>query len=226
MLTAFASRDALMQVAAERIAKALQDGVNARGAACAALSGGATPEPAYQLLAAIPLDWPKITFAQVDERFVPPSYPGSNENMLRRALAPALNAGARLVPMYSDAATPKDAADDADARYAGLAFDVALMGMGEDGHTASWFPGAMGLAEALNSDRTVVALHTPGAAASAHRLSLTRAAVARAGSVILLITGQSKRERLESALQNPKDAPPVAALFGRPTRQPEVLWTP
>ena len=84
----------------------------------------------------------------------------------------------------------------------------------------------MGLGEALTSMRTVVAVHTPGAAISAHRLSLTRRGVLGAGAVALLITGELKRERLESALADPQTAPPVAALFTAATRRPEVLWAP
>lgn len=223
-ITAFATRAALMAHAAERIADSLREGLAANGRACAALSGGATPEPAYALLAQQNLDWPNVTFALVDERFVPPTHAASNEAMLRRALAPALEKGARLAPMYS----PGDveaAARAADAIYAPLAIDVALMGMGEDGHTASWFAGARGLDEALDpaNARAVAALHAPQAAGSAARLSLTRAALARAGRVLLAITGDAKRAALEAALQ---DGAPVAILFAPPAPAPEVFWAP
>ena len=126
--------------------------------------------------------------------------------------------------MYSGSPT----ADAVDAAYAGLSLDVALMGMGADGHTASWFPGGDGLATALDakSERTVVAVHAPQAAGAADRLTLTRAALDRADRVLLLITGNDKRERLEVALTQKIEDAPVAALFARPGRQPEVLWAP
>ena len=219
----FPTRAALMQAAAAYLGDALQDALNERGAACAALSGGATPEPAYSLLAARDLDWPRITFALVDERFVPPDHDASNELMLRRALAPALAKGARLLPMYAPARDVREAAERADALYAPLAIDVALMGMGEDGHTASWFVGADALDAALDADtpRTVIAIRAPQAAGAADRLTLTFSALSRARRVGLLITGAAKKRLLE---QTDAGALPIAALFRHPAGAPRIFW--
>lgn len=219
--TAFPSRDEAMQAAASRLAEALQRGIDERGAACAALSGGSTPGPAYERLAQFKLDWSKLTFVLVDERFVPPGDSGSNEAMIRRALAPALAQGATLLPLYAPTATAADAAAIADAHYRNLGIDMALMGMGEDGHTASWFPG--GPADALDpaNPRAVVAVNAPGARGASERLTLTYAAIARARCTMLLITGDAKRAVLERAL-NRRNAP-VAKLFEL-SPQPDVIW--
>jgi 6-phosphogluconolactonase len=202
----------------------LRAGIAARGEGWAALSGGSTPEPIYRALAAQSLDWPKITFALVDERNVPLSSPASNEAMIERALAPALEAGAEIKPMYFAAETVEMAADCADVLYAPLSYDIALMGMGDDGHTASWFPNARGLDEALseNTKRSVVAINAPQAQGSAERLTLTRNALKRSRALILVITGDSKRTRLEQAL-SAQDAP-VAALFQTGMPPIDVLW--
>lgn len=202
----FASRDALFDAAAEALADALREGVDARGRGLAALSGGSTPAPAYERLARLDLDWRRIVFTLVDERCVPLDHPASNEAMLRSALAPALAQGAALWPMH-----PQNAANA--AAYAGLGdLDLALMGMGEDGHTASWFPDAEGLAAALDpsNQANVVALRAPQAAGAADRLSLSFAAITRARRVLLLITGEQKRAVYDAA---ERASAPVAALF-------------
>ncbi len=223
MITAFADRDALMRAAADRIAEALNRGVSERGFACAALSGGATPEPAYTLLALRNLDWPRIMFALVDERFVPPDHDASNEKMLRRALAPALAQGAKLLPMYS-AGSVADAAAAADHLYGSIYIDVALMGMGGDAHTASWFPGVAHDALDPANPRTVTYVHTPQAAGAPDRLTLTRAAYNRAASGLLLMTGNNKRARLAAAMSEPLEQAPVAALFAPGAPPIETLW--
>ncbi|WP_135211601.1 6-phosphogluconolactonase [Vitreimonas flagellata] len=222
-LSVFATREALMQAASDRLVRALERGMKARGYACAALSGGGTPEPAYALLAQAKLDWRKVTFALVDERFVHPKDDASNEKMLRRALAPALDAGATLLPMFSTDGSPAEVAARADAMYAPLHIDVALMGMGGDAHAASWFPGHA--REAFESTRTIIAVHAPQAAGKPDRITLTKRAIARADEVLLLIHGEDKRARLDAALAEPPEAAPVAALFDDPEKQPEVLWT-
>jgi 6-phosphogluconolactonase len=224
-LQTFQSRHALDAAAAERIAEALRAGVRATGEGCAALSGGTTPEPAYALLSAKNLDWPKLRFALVDERFVPPDHPHSNEAMLRRALRKPLERGARLTPMYAQTSL-ENAASAANAAYAGLRFDIAVMGMGLDGHTASWFPGSPQLGAALDAggERTIIAVEAAQAAGSTQRLTMTLAAVARAERVLLLIAGAEKHAALLTALTEPAETSPLAALWTACAGKLDVLW--
>jgi 6-phosphogluconolactonase len=222
----FPDRTALMAAAADRLETALREGLSARGAAAAALSGGTTPAPAYEALAIRDLNWPQVSFALVDERWVPPSDPSSNEGMLRRTLKPALEHGATLIPMWSKAPNHIDGAAVVEAAHAALDLDVALLGMGADGHTASWFPGSPQLSQALNleSQRSVVAVEAPGAAGTSQRLTLTFAAVARARSLILLITGDDKRARLEEAAKQEPHEAPIAAILRACAGRLTILW--
>jgi 6-phosphogluconolactonase len=220
-LTVFASREAMMTAAARAVEEALRFGLSTRGEATIALSGGATPEPAYHILAQAPLPWREITLALVDDRFVPPSDPASNEGLVRRAFRHAINEGAHVAPMFG-AGTPGQAAARADAAYAALKFDIAVMGMGSDGHTASWFPGIAELSSLLDltNANTVVALHAPNARPINDRLTLTRAGLARADRLLLLITGAEKRARLEAG------GGPVDALFSPEMPPCEILYAP
>ena len=152
---------------------------------------------------------------------MPPTDVASNEALLRRTLAPALAAGAKLLPMYSNTVL-EEAAASADADYAGKAIDFALMGMGGDGHTASWFTQSPDLDSALKNTRTVIAVTAPGAAGSAERLTLTRAALASAHAIVLLITGDEKRALLNDQTRSRL---PVDELLDLPAPV-ETFWAP
>lgn len=213
-----------MEAAALRLVEAITQALTVRGAARVALSGGATPEPAYRKLAAHELDWRRVSIALVDERFVPPEHEASNEGMLRRALKPALERGATLLPLFAPAATLEAAAACADALYAPLEFDIALLGMGADGHVASWFPGALGDLLAPDNPRSVAAIIAPAAPASSERLTLTYAKLARAHRLLLLIAGEEKRAVLEAAAHAALQTAPIAALLHADAPPLEILW--
>ena len=233
-LLEFETREEASAFAAEHLGKALDAGLAARSAASLLASGGSTPAETYGRLAGQPRDWTRVTVGLVDERWVEPGDPRSNEGLLRRTLVTGPAAEARLHPMKSESATPEDAATAVDARYREIFSeppDAALLGMGGDGHTASWFPGARGLDEALDPDssRHVVAIDAQGAPVAGDcpaRMTLTLAAVRRARAILLLLFGGDKRDVLERAMRGPDPELPVSALlpFGRETLT--IAWAP
>lgn len=233
-ITTFASRDEASAFAAERLGEALDAGLSARGGAALLASGGSTPGEAYRRLAEQPRDWSRVRVGLVDERWVEPSDARSNERLLRATLLTGEAAKAILVPMKTPDATPESALEIVEDRYR-EAFheppDAILMGLGEDGHTASWFPGARGLDAALDpgARARVAAIDATGSAVAGDcpvRMTLTRAFVARARRVVLLAFGDRKRSVLERALDGRGRDLPVCALLDSVGAALAIAWAP
>ncbi len=189
--------------AATRIARALRLALEKNGAAAVALSGGTTPRDAYALLAREPdIDWNKVDWFWVDERAVPPTDDRSNYRWAKTTLIDqAPIPASRVHRMPADAADRDAAAEEYERLVRELvaegtdgvpAFDVVVLGIGEDGHTASLFPGEPTVDIA---DRLVAAV-PPGPGREA-RLTLTAPLIEHAWSVLIIAVGRGKRAALE-----------------------------
>ena len=207
----YASTAAMAEATATAVAEALRGAIAARGRATLVVSGGRTPEALFRILARAELDWSAVTVTLADERWLHPDDPESNENLVRRTLLTGPAAAARLRGLKLADTEPERAARELNARLAALPrpFDVLLLGMGEDGHTASLFPCAPELPAVLGAgrDQLVAALH-PTTACHA-RLSLTPSALRNARATWLLLAGESKWRVYQDALRAPAD---VAAM--------------
>lgn len=201
----FSSREALYEAAASALINALTLGIAEKGAASIALAGGSTPAPAYRLLSQAPLEWAKVTVTLTDERKVASDHPDSNERMLRETL------------LVGPAAKAMFAALDETAIAGLVPFDGVLLGMGEDGHFASLFPGNAALAGGLGSDALTIEVPAGEPAPLQSRSSLTLRALSGATAALLVITGPAKRALLEKT-----EGLPVAALIE--ALQPRILW--
>jgi len=201
----------LMQAAAQRIATLCEDATRLRGRFTWALAGGSTPRPLYALLAgaqlAADIDWRRVDFFWGDERCVPPDHPESNYRMARETLLDAIEPDpARVHRMLGEAEPAKAAAAYEQllraffAAPAGAAppgsFDLVLLGMGGDGHTASLFPGTAALRE---TERWVVVNRLAPTAPA--RLTLTFPIINAASHVLFLVSGVDKAARLKQVLE-------------------------
>lgn len=214
-----ADAEALASASAALVARVAGQSVKTRGAFSLVLSGGSTPRRTYELLAGafaplVPWDRTHVFFS--DERVVPVSDSRNNYAMARDALLSRVPVPARQVhPMPTEGASPSDLA----ARYEGTlrshgALDLAVMGMGADGHTASLFPEDSALSE---PERWVLAVRAPEGTEVRDRLTLTLPALSRVRHVVFLVTGAEKRSTVARVLRPARggDETPLPAALVR-----------
>jgi len=208
----------------------IESALDARGSAVIALAGGKTPLPAYEKLAKAKLDWKKVTIVPTDERIVPLGDPLSNVTALGKIFIPK---GARVMPIVPKATDDyKAAGRSADALLGDLHWplDLCLLGVGGDGHTASIFPGA-DFDEALNGPRERRALGVMPdplpAEAPVARVTLSRAGIIGAKSVMIAVTGQAKRDVIEQAIkQGPASTYPIGRVLADTELPVDIHWAP
>jgi 6-phosphogluconolactonase len=215
----------LAEALAANVAEHLRTAVAANGVATLVVSGGRSPVAFFQALAEQPLDWSKVVVSLADERWVPVEHADSNAGLLRRFLLQGPAAEARFIGLYNVAQSLEEAALVADQTLAELPpIDVLILGMGDDGHTASLFPKSPNLSEALdlNSSRRCLPMLAP--TVPHQRLTLTRQLLASARLPILSVSGQAKLDTLRAALAGDDLAEmPVRAFLDSSL---EIYWCP
>lgn len=225
----FENGAALAAGLADRVAAALSEAIAVRGEATLAVSGGSTPKAFFEALSTRALDWSKVKVTLVDERFVPEDSPRSNHLLVKTHLLKNAASTAEFVPLYRPEATIEDAAKRASGIVPGMTrpFDVAILGMGTDGHTASFFPGGDHLDAALDlgQPRRVMTMEAPGAGEA--RLTLSFSALHDAGLLVVHIEGAEKKAVLDKALagRDEKDMP-IRAVLERAQTAADIYWAP
>ena len=211
----FAARGALADALANDVADELRRAIAAKGKATLAVSGGSTPKLFFDKLSEIDLPWQRVTVTLVDERLVPESSERSNARLVREHLLRNKAAAAHFVPLFENAAADSS-----------LPFDVTILGMGSDGHTASFFPKADRLKEAIDSgtSRRLIEITAPGAGEP--RLTFTLPVLEASGRLALHIEGADKKQVLDKALTDgPEEDMPVRAILRSATPM-TLYWCP
>ena len=225
-LHAFDDGQALASALSSSIADALRTAIDTRGEALIAVSGGSTPRRLCEALSHQLLDWSRVTVTLVDERWVPDTDERSNARMVEALLLQHQAADAEFVPLYVETATPEAGIAEVRARVNALKqpFDVVVLGMGPDGHTASFFPGGDRLSEALDVSNTAQVLPMRAPGAGEPRITFTLRELLQAQTLYLHIQGDDKRVVLDRAEQ-PGSELPIASVL-RAERPLNIYWCP
>jgi 6-phosphogluconolactonase len=211
---------------ADFVESELENAVALRGHASLVVSGGSTPKPLFSALSQRQLPWSQITVTLADERWVDVSSKDSNEAMIREVLLCDAAAEANFIPLKNSASSAAQGLEMCEQAIANipLPFDVVILGMGEDGHTASLFPGVSG--PALNAKNTKLCAAIKPPVTAHERLSLTASALCNSRKIILHIVGEKKWQvYLDARKAGSLDALPIRTVLHQDDIPVDVYWS-
>jgi len=225
----FADGAELAEALALRVSEALEARVGEVNRASLAVSGGRTPALFLDALSRKVIPWDRVWVTLVDERWVPETSDRSNARLVRAHLLQNEAAAAHFVPLVNDAPTPQQGLAETEARLDLLPWPLAVcvLGMGDDGHTASFFPHAEGLDAALAPPPGARLAATAAEAAGEPRITLTLPVILDASLLAIHIEGETKRRILDTALgDGPVEDIPVRAVLRASPHPVQVFWCP
>ena len=217
----------LSQELVVHITDMLAERIKTSGRASLAVSGGSTPVTLFQGLSGTAIPWEAVTICLVDERWVSPDSEDSNEKLVRTHLLQNHAAKASFIGMKNDAVTAVEGAAQCQKLIHAISkpFDVLILGLGPDGHTASLFPGAPELPEATDMQSGKVCTAVTPQTAPHERMTLTLPAILNSRRIILHITGEKKRAVLEEAFQDgPNEELPIRFILNQRITPFEIYW--
>lgn len=202
LVHAFTTQPKLLEALSSQIAKDLKEAIRRYDKASVMVSGGSTPKPLFEMLRRIDLPWEKVTVGLCDERWVPTTHDDSNEQFVKQHLLQENAAKARFIGMYFEGMTSVEAqAQCTETLQQELyPFDVVILGMGSDGHTASLFPKNERLEKAFDLSSKELCIAIEPEAAPHARMSLTRSAILSAKHLYLHFEGEEKRSLYQEVI--------------------------
>lgn len=223
MWHAYPDQPSCIDALAHQVASHMTTHLSQHDGVTLAVSGGRSPIPLFERLAQLPLPWKRVRLRLVDERYVPPDHPDSNEGLVRRHLLQGPAAAADFRGLYLEGAGVQEAV--AAANRASQPPDLAILGMGEDGHMASLFPNAPQLDDAL-LPQAACYLHITPPHAPHERISLSLAALRACSQLALYITGEEKRSIWQKACRAADRNLPISFLATDTGVPLDVHWHP
>ena len=225
----YASKDALFNEIRHQIVEEIEVGLRERERFALALCGGRTPAPLFRTLSKVNLDWGRVDVHMVDERWVCRDHEASNEKMLRVSLFRNRGARAKLMPLPPRELSTEEAALHHNRRLIGQPWnlDLTLLGMGEDGHVASIFPGDSKSNRVIAGETTGVYCATEAPSGYRERVGLSYAGLLGSSRILLLITGDLKRDLYCAGVPNDQGKwLPVHHLMNQRKVPLTVFWAP
>ena len=230
----FEDRSQLIAALTEKCQSLLQQNLTETGQASLMVSGGSTPAPLYEALSKSDLDWKNINIALVDERWVDKQHSASNEALIYRSLLINNAENATFTGMKNSAVTALTGCSETESEYQKLPqpFSVTILGMGNDGHTASLFPHAQGLNEALADDNQqltapIMAQQSEVTGENTERLTLSLTGLLKSQRLILLLTGEEKLTVFREAINKGSvEDMPIRALLRQNKVPFDLYWAP
>jgi len=225
----YSDAETLSRELAEQLAATLRAAIEARGLASLVVSGGKSPVRLFEILRTQELDWTRVCIALADERWVAPEDPSSNEHLVRSKLLQDRAAHARFLGLKNGAPTPDLGAVSAWETFARVPrpFDTVVLGMGDDGHTASLFPRSPNLPSALNRYAAAGCIGMWSPTAPNARLSLNLTALLDARRVVVFIAGEAKwRTYTAACAEGAVEDMPVRAVLRQSSTPVDVMWAP
>lgn len=214
----------LTQEFADQIQQILCDAVQQRGQAYLVVSGGKTPVELFKTLANMDIPWNKVTITLADERCVAEDDEHRNERLVRQFLLQNQAAKARFLSLYDEHETGIESVEKTIAALP--TFDAVILGMGEDGHTASLFPGADELSQGLDDKAAAVLFVTPKTAPY-QRVSLSKKRLLDSRAIFFHLLGQNKLTVLHQAMAEPDPmVMPVSAFLNNHQANVQVMYAP
>lgn len=213
---------------ADVICDQLQKDIEGRGQASLLVSGGSTPKGLFQQLAQRAIDWEKVVISLVDERFLPDGHEDQNGTLIRQYLHTNYASAARFLPLILDAEHIEHNLSRVAESLEQIQrpFSLVVLGMGEDGHTASLFPESPHLDHGMAMDQTNDLMVVDPITAPYQRITFTRKALLNTHRLILHCYGQKKQQVLTNALQQESYRPyPIGGFSGQDGVELEVYWT-
>jgi 6-phosphogluconolactonase len=219
-----ADKNSLINEASNFIIEKIKSAIALNHICSIALAGGGTPKPIYENIAKTEIEWSKLHVFWGDERYVPSNHPDSNEKMAREAWLNQVNIpNSNIHPMPTTGDNPTSDAEKYQEELLHffqvppqeVSFDIILLGMGDDGHTASLFPHTQALKEC---DRII----TVGNKGDSQRLTFTASLINQAKLVIFLVSGENKQEALEAVFSESADSSQYPSKLIKP--QGELIW--